>query len=81
MKKKYIAPEIDVVTTCGKDGIMEGRPFHASVKGLDANGNEIFHQDITDGDIIDGGTDEDIGAKKNKWGWNTGFGDDEDSPF
>lgn len=78
MKKKYIAPEIDVVSTCGKDGVMEG-PFHVSVKGVDANGDVIFNQDITKEDIIGG--DGDIEAKKNKWGWNTGFGDDEDSPF
>lgn len=78
MKKKYIAPEIDVVSTCGKDGVMQNH-FHASVRGVDADGNEIFYQPITGGDIDDG--EGDIEAKKNKWGWNTGFGDDEDSPF
>lgn len=78
MKKKYIAPEIDVVSTCGKDGVMEG-PFYASVRGVDPTGDD-FYQSITDEDIINGGN-EDIEAKKNKWGWNTGFGDDEDSPF
>lgn len=77
MKKKYIAPEIDAVSTCGKDGVMQEH-FHVSVRGIDPTGDD-FYQSITGEDIIDG--DGDIEAKKNKWGWNTGFGDDEDSPF
>lgn len=71
MKRKYIAPETEVVEVCGNARVLaDPSPYYPSVHGKNENGTEEYYQDHMDIDEGDGDF-----AKRNQWGWNTGFDD------